>query len=276
MAEKIIFLDIDGTLTEPGKNIPPASALEAIRRAQTAGNRVFLCTGRTPGMVTPLLQYGFDGVVCASGGYITCGDTVIYNHPMTEQQKQKALDVLTKNGVFRTVECAEHSYTDESFKDFLRAKAQKDSNSELLRWREQIEQNLGILPMSAYRGEPIYKLVVMCEKRSQLDEPIEVLSDEFTVVVQDDPNAAYVNGEIISKVFDKGLGVKRVCEHLGIPVENTVGFGDSMNDLEMIETVGFSVCMANGSPTLKGIADAVCPAVTEDGMYQAFERYGLF
>lgn len=34
MSKKLIFLDIDGTLTEPGSNIPPASALEAVRRAQ--------------------------------------------------------------------------------------------------------------------------------------------------------------------------------------------------------------------------------------------------
>lgn len=45
MKPKAIFLDIDGTLTEPGTNVPPASALEAIRRAQEAGNYVFLCTG---------------------------------------------------------------------------------------------------------------------------------------------------------------------------------------------------------------------------------------
>ena len=67
MKPKAIFLDIDGTLTEPGTNVPPASALEAIRRAQEAGNYVFLCTGRNYAMLSPLLKYGFDGVVASSG-----------------------------------------------------------------------------------------------------------------------------------------------------------------------------------------------------------------
>lgn len=40
---KLIFLDIDGTLTTPGSNVPPESALRAIRGAQAAGNKVFLC-----------------------------------------------------------------------------------------------------------------------------------------------------------------------------------------------------------------------------------------
>ena len=66
----------------------------------------------------------------------------------------------------------------------------------------------------------------------------------------------------------------RICEHLGVPVSDTVGFGDSMNDLEMIQTVGTSVCMANGSDALKKISDIVCPSVEEDGMAKAFAQLG--
>lgn len=276
MSQKIIFLDIDGTLCRPGSNVPPASALEAIRKAQEAGNLVFLCTGRNLGMLSPLLPYGFDGVVGSSGGYITCGDVVIYDCPMTPQQQKTAMEVLAKNGVFRTVECRDRSYTDEGFKDFLREKAQRESNSEVLRWREQIEKDLGIRPMSEYKGDPIYKMVLMCENRSQLEEPVAVLSEDFAIVIQDDEAHGYINGEMVLRCFDKGQAVRRVCAHYGIPVEDTFGFGDSMNDKEMIETVGHSVVMANGSETLKTMADEVCPAVDEDGLYIAFERNHLF
>ena len=37
----------------------------------------------------------------------------------------------------------------------------------------------------------------------------------------------------------------------------------------------YSVCMDNGSPALKAKSDMVCPAVEEDGLYQAFEKLGL-
>lgn len=276
MGKKIIFLDIDGTLCQPGSNIPPVSALDAIKKAQKAGNLVFLCTGRNLGMLSPLLKYGFDGVVGSSGGYITCGDTVIYDCPMNPEQQEKAMNVLVKNGVFRTVECRDRSYTDEGFKEFLKEKAQKESNSEVLRWREQIEKDLGILPMAEYHGDPIYKMVVMCEKREQLEEPVAVLSDEFAIVIQDDEAHGYINGEMVLRCFDKGLGVRRICEHLGIPVEDTYGYGDSMNDKEMIETVGHSVVMANGSETLKAMAHEVCPSVAEDGLYKSFQSNHLF
>ena len=70
MNQKLIFLDIDGTLTEPGSNIPPESALTAIHTAQALGHKVFLCTGRNLAMLSPLLKYGFDGVIGSAGGYI--------------------------------------------------------------------------------------------------------------------------------------------------------------------------------------------------------------
>ena len=84
-----------------------------------------------------------------------------------------------------------------------------------------------------------------------------------------------LNGELINRAFDKGRGVRIVADALGFDLADTIGFGDSMNDLEMIQTVGTSVCMANGSPALKAVSDRVCPAVEDDGLARAFEELGL-
>ena len=70
MNQKIIFLDIDGTLTSPGSNVPPESAMKAVRMAQAKGHRVFLCTGRNPAMLAPVLALGFEGAVAGAGGYV--------------------------------------------------------------------------------------------------------------------------------------------------------------------------------------------------------------
>ena len=72
MKQKLIFLDIDGTLLPPGEMTVPASAVEAIRQARANGHKVFLCTGRNLRMTKPLLAYGFDGFVCSAGGYVGC------------------------------------------------------------------------------------------------------------------------------------------------------------------------------------------------------------
>lgn len=274
MAQKLIFLDIDGTLTEPGSNVPPDSALVAIQAARAAGHKVFLCSGRNPAMLSPLLRYPFDGYIACAGGYVVCGGKTLYDCPMTPEQQEKALRELGDAGVLRTVETRDGSYCDSGFAEFLSAAA--GGNSELLRWRKALEQELGIRPMAEYDGAPIYKVVFLCARPEQLEGARAALQAEFHFVIQDAADGpGVVNGELINRRFDKGSGVRTVAEALGIPIRDTIGFGDSMNDLEMIETVGTGVVMENGSPTLKTKADLVCPAVGADGLAKGFALLGL-
>lgn len=275
MKKKIIFLDIDGTLTEPGCNEPPASAMQAIRRTQEKGNLVFLCTGRNYDMLSPLLSYGFDGVIASSGAYIRCGEEVIYDCPMTDKEQETVMKLLEENGIFRTVECLDGSYTDEGFKEFLKKNAGVNGNSELLRWRRQIEKSLNIRPMSEYGGQPIYKIVMMVLSEEQLSEPRRVLGDKFDFCIQEHDRSGFVNGELIKKDYNKGTALKKVCAYYDVSVENSIAYGDSMNDLEMMEAAGLSVCMENGSGKLKELADDICPSVQDDGIYHSFEKYML-
>ena len=273
MGKKLIFLDIDGTLVEPGSNTPPASALEAIRRTQEKGNLVFLCTGRNCAMLEPLLHFGFDGMVAGAGGFVTVGDEVIFDCPMTKEQTETAISILHRDGVFCTLEAKDATWGDENLGEFLAE--QGGGNSEIERWRKALSESLNILPMKEYDGRPVYKIVIMCMNWGQLDAAKEALEKDFAFCIQDVPAHGCLNGELINRAYDKGRGVLRICEHLGVPVSDTYGFGDSMNDREMIETVGTSVCMENGSRTLKELSDLVCPSVTDDGLYKAFLQLGL-
>ena len=273
MSRKLIFLDIDGTLTQAGSNTPPESAMKAVRMAQAKGHLVFLCTGRNKDMLSPVLALGFDGAVSCAGGYVFAGDRVLFDCPMTEEQLQTGLRLLGENGVFRTIEAKDATYGDEDLGDFLAEVG--EGNSELIRWRKALAEQLNIRPMSEYDGSPIYKIVIMCKEMKQLEPAKRALEKDYNFVVQDLAVRGCLNGELINRQFDKGRGVRIVADHYGIDIKDTVGFGDSMNDLEMIETVGYSVCMANGSPALQAKSNLICPAVEEDGLYQAFEQLGL-
>ncbi len=273
MNRKLIFLDIDGTLTPAGSNVPPASAMEAVRAAQAQGHKVFLCTGRNYGMLRPVLELGFDGAVASAGGYVFAGNEVLFDCPMTAEQRDTALRLLTENGVFRTIEARDATWGDEDLGDFLAGAG--EGNSELVRWRRALAEDLGIRPMSEYDGRPIYKVVIMCRTEDQLLPARRALEAEFSFAVQDLAARGCLNGDLINRKFDKGRGVRIMAEHFGATIEDTIGFGDSINDLEMIETVGTSVCMANGSPALKEKSDIICPAVEDDGLAKAFRDLGL-
>ena len=287
---KLIFLDIDGTLTAPGENTPPQSAVDAIAKARSNGHKVFLCTGRNPDMLRPLLRYQFDGFIGCAGGYVAVRpfgtppsgvgedySEILYDHPMTDSQRDTALTALHNQGVFCTIEAEKGSWGDENLGDFL--SSQGEGNSEIERWRKALSANLGIKPMSQYDGSPVYKVVIMCTDMKQLDEAKAALGDDFNFVMQEvkvgGSSSTCMNGEIINKAFNNGLGVEIICKRYNVPISETIGFGDSMNDLEMIQTVGFSVCMANGSEKLKSLSDMVCPSVSDDGLAKAFAELKL-
>ena len=75
--------------------------------------------------------------------------------------------------------------------------------------------------------------------------------------------------------MDKGEAMERVCEYYGADMADTVAFGDSMNDQQMLEYAGIAVAMGNACRELKACADVVCESVDEDGVYFEFKRMNL-
>ena len=110
-------------------------------------------------MLAPVLALGFDGAVASAGGFVFTNDKILYDCPMTAEQYRTAMDLLGKEGVFRTVETRDGSYCDENLGDFLSSMG--PGNSELERWRVALEKELNIRPLSEYNGDPVYKLVLM-------------------------------------------------------------------------------------------------------------------
>ena len=83
------------------------------------------------------------------------------------------------------------------------------------------------------------------------------------------------NGEIMPEAVDKGVAIREVCRILEHDVTDTVGFGDSFNDLEMLQTCGKSVVMQDADESLRRMADIVCPSIREDGVYHAMKKLNL-
>lgn len=270
---KLIFLDIDGTFVTPGGNIPPKSAITAIAKARQNGHKIVLCTGRNLGMLKPLLAYGVDGIVGSAGGYVTYGEEVLVDEPMSEEATARALRVLRACDIFCTIEGKNSSFSDSDLKSLLGES--RDENSEIIRWRRALEENLNIKKMEEYDNQPIYKIVMMANRLEKIQAAKKELQDEFHFMIQDMTYQGLANGELLGKNFDKGTGIKCIVEYLKMSMEDTVGFGDSMNDIEMAQVVGTAVCMENGSQALKEISDFICPHVDRDGLYKGFEMLGL-
>ncbi|GGY12299.1 hydrolase [Streptomyces minutiscleroticus] len=72
--------------------------------------------------------------------------------------------------------------------------------------------------------------------------------------------------DIMAPGTDKGTAVRRLQERLGVTPDQTVVFGDYLNDLEMLSTATWSYAMANAHPDVKRRARHLAPAHTEDGV----------
>ena len=100
MEQKLIFLDIDGTLLPPGDMLVPESTLQSLYRAKANGHKLFLCTGRNYRMTEPLLRHDcFAGAECSAGGYVLCDGKVLVDIPMEPQQAAGVRAALERHGV---------------------------------------------------------------------------------------------------------------------------------------------------------------------------------
>lgn len=78
------------------------------------------------------------------------------------------------------------------------------------------------------------------------------------------------NLEVMDAKTSKGAAVRWLCDHLGIPRAQSVGFGDSPNDLTMLAAVGDGVAVANAYPEAKAAATHVAPWTCDES---AVARY---
>lgn len=279
MERKLVFLDIDGTLLPPGQMVVPDSAVQAMKKARAKGHKLFLCTGRNLRMTKPLFHYGFDGFVCSAGGYVGCGDDILVDITMPPEDVVGLRSAMERHGVECTLETRDDTYGGVQMIERYAGMMEKSGvlNSEAERWRKMMEFGMTIRPLSEYHGEPVYKVVYIAGSAAALDEAKKLYEDRylFCESLIGSTDTGILNGELINRRFNKGTGIRAICDHLGVSLADTIGFGDSDNDLQMTEVVGTSVCMENGSERLKKCCDRVCPAVTEDGIARAFEELGL-
>ena len=81
--------------------------------------------------------------------------------------------------------------------------------------------------------------------------------------------------DVIEKGFSKAEGLKRLLQHYNVDPADTVAFGDSLNDLELLKECALGIAMGNGREELKKAADYVTDPIGEDGIWNACRHFGL-
>lgn len=272
MAYQLIALDMDGTLLDSKKRVLPSS-LDAIRRASDAGKAVAISSGRCPAMVA-LYRDDLPGVRYA----ICCAGATIYD---LEQDKTMFEQCLDPAFVDRALEVA------EGLGFFL---LEVTSGANVYMQPDEVEhvEEVGV---GAYAG--LYRKTCTMvddahalarELRGNLsklnfhfasvearDRCRELLEGDDVVIT----NAERSTMEFTARGIDKGQGVARLAQILGIDNDQTIAVGDAENDLSMLRSAGLGVAMGNALPEAVAAADVQVADNDHDGVAEAIRRYLL-
>jgi len=103
----------------------------------------------------------------------------------------------------------------------------------------------------------------------------EIFGDYFRIGIWNIFGKGRDFGDFTQKHVTKASAVAVLLERLGLNQEDTFAFGDSFNDIEMLQYCQTGIAMGNAAEELKAVADHVTNAVTEDGIFNAFKHFGL-
>lgn len=268
MKSKAIFLDIDGTIL-PSNQILSPKVKYAIEQAITNGHYVFLCTGRNYCNISSFSNVEFEGMVCSNGAYIIINNQVIYDISIPEDDLENCLKFLDENDIEYNLETNFVSFYSQSMIDFFEQYSKSDV-SELNRLKEETVNH--IQHIQNYQQQvPVPTLFFLCQDEKYIQQIKQKIS-KHCYMINHGFNQGYYTVEINHVDATKGKGIKRVIEQLNMSIEDTICFGDGMNDYDMMKTCHRSVAMGNACEEIKQYASAVCESVDDDGVYYELKR----
>lgn len=274
MKTKHIFLDIDGTLVGYDSKIPE-SALKALQLAQANGHKIIIASGRSFGMIySDLLEtVNFDGIIASGGACVIVDGKVIYESFIEGESLAFVIDYFRKNGINYLLMTKDELYAEPVFNKYIIPGMiangySKELVEQAYAWNTEVED---------------VRLVKGGEKLAYFTSPYlpdKIAADldgRFYVVdfsVGKVSGGSYF-GEMNNAGVTKASGIDEYLAYVGASLEDTIAFGDSANDLEMLEHAHIAVTMGNGTDAAKAVADFVTTDVDKDGIYNAFKKLGL-
>ena len=275
--EKIILIDVDGTLLDY-ENKLPESAKMAIRQARQNGHKVYICTGRSKAEVYDYIwDIGLDGMIGGNGSYVEDNGEVIMHQLITAEQCKHVVDWLHDRHLEFYLESNSGLYASENFevvadpviKVYCQRKGKENTDQLTVR---------DVFPEMIYGGE-LYRDDV--NKISFVLSSYQDHLDSITEFPDLKPGTWGGKGEIALfgdlgvKDITKAHAIHVLLKHLGAKKEDTFAFGDAKVDIPMLEYCGVGVAMGSGGDEIKAMADYVTDDVDKDGLYNAFVHFGL-
>ena len=267
---RVIATDMDGTLLDPKGQLDLPRLEKILDKLDQCDIRFVIATGNEVHRMRQLLGHLADRVVLvvANGARIFENNELIQAQTWDDAMVDKAL------GHFKGRECQDQFVVTAMNGGFVKegtvfTELDKFMTPEMIEklyqrmnFVDEFDSNLfgGVLKMSMVVGE---------ERSESVLQEINDLFDGHVRAV----SSGYGCIDILQDGIHKAWGLEELLKRWNLKPEQIMAFGDSENDIEMLELAGISYAMENAEEAVKRVASKVAPANSQAGVYQVLENW---
>lgn len=270
MKIKVIATDMDGTLLDTRGQLDLPRLEKIINQLDQRGVRFVIATGNEVHRMRQLLGHLAERVVLvvANGARIFEHNELLQAQTWDEDMVDKAL------AHFKGRECQDQFVVTAMNGGFVKegtvfTELDKFMTPEMI---EKLYQRMNFVDefdSSLFGGVLKMSMVVGEERSSSVLQEVNDLFDGRVRAV----SSGYGCIDILQDGIHKAWGLEELLKRWNLKSEQIMAFGDSENDIEMLEMAGISYAMENAEERVKEIATEVAPANSQAGVYQVLENW---
>ncbi|SCL94105.1 haloacid dehalogenase-like hydrolase, putative [Plasmodium chabaudi chabaudi] len=264
---KIVFIDLDGTLLNDRNKISKLN-IESLVKAHNKGIKIVFATGRSMFLANSIIGKDVkrNNLSLIPGIYINgCiaygpnGERIIDNYI----DEKLLMDIFNFSKEKNLLGCV-----------YWCGLEKRDT----LETNECTDENLSFLPImpnfideESLKDTKIYKVMIRLDKKS-VSSVIKMYQDKFSDRISIGKKfKTYV--ELFHHNANKFEGVKALCKHFDISLNDALAIGDAVNDIEMLQGVGTSIAVQNASSKIKECAKYVGPSNNDDAVHHILQTF---
>ncbi len=258
---RLVAVDMDGTLLDSRKRLPP-ELMPVLEHLKALGVHFVVSSGRQYYNLRKIFHEVADELsfICDNGSLVfegrenICCSEIGHGDLVAPVETIRGID-----GVFPVLSGVESAYVESD-------------NAELLRNAKMYYERLAVVPdvLEASKNDRICKIAAFDLNGSEFHSypPVrDRFSERFAVCL-----AGPQWTDLTNPGVDKGRAIRFLQKRYGVTQEESMAFGDYMNDSEMMRSCFHSYAMANAHPDLKKLCRFEADSNDRDGVVKVLKR----
>jgi Cof subfamily protein (haloacid dehalogenase superfamily) len=267
---RLVAMDLDGTLLNVNRQISPEN-VRALRLCEQKGIKMVMASGRGYESVRRLaLEAGLNSPMITSNGArvdMSPDGPMLADYPFEPELARQVYEIMLQSGIYFVLYARNGSFRSGA----------RDGNPEMQKIEDKATQWIKKI-------EGMELMQVDADQKA-LEEALRG-TYKFAAFTQDEPGLAalkerlkaetpcslssswFDNVEVMRPGAGKSLALEDLARKLDIKQAQIMAFGDHLNDLDMLESVGMPVAMENAVEPLKRVARHIAPHHDQSGVGQ--------